>query len=69
VNQELERPPVAANSHTLGLGPRELKALSPIDMAYVPRYVFRGGQGVLELNVKAVAPSARSAENHEQEDG
>ncbi|MBN2491676.1 MAG: single-stranded-DNA-specific exonuclease RecJ [Planctomycetes bacterium] len=62
VRQGADRPPVSAVALGLGLEPGELKALAPLDIAYVPRLVFHGGhRGTLEISVRAAAPSKRRA--------
>jgi len=68
VNQELTRPPIPATSSALRLGPSELKRIAPVDLAYVPKCVFKGGQGALELNVLAARPAPPSEDEAEPGD-
>jgi single-stranded-DNA-specific exonuclease len=68
VNQELTRPPIPATSSALRLGPSELKRIAPVDLAYVPKCVFKSGQGGLELNVLAARPVPPSEDEAEPGD-
>jgi len=68
VNQELTRPPIPATSSALNLGPTELKRIAPVDLAYVPKCVFKSGQGALELNVLAARPAGVEADAETEPD-
>jgi len=57
VNQSGNTSPVSAIGPMGTMTPENLKALSPCDILHIPHRVFRGGQEVLELRVKAIVKS------------